>query len=461
MKHIILLLVAITVSQFGFSQNRAPSCWLKYQDSFQGDILINTVKVQSPSPTYTYYCNLQWNAGMEGGGYCGIQEHPQGRNFIFSIWDPITSTDAITAPYTHNGTQIENFGGEGTGLKSWNFDIGWDTDQWYSFVTRAWDSNTHTMFGYWVFNHSDQEWYHLVTMDYPVANVRFNSSTGSFIEDWLGNGFNTREVHHKEGWKRKTSDLSWSPLTSSFFERVSPDAGAVNYINNYDGGVGADYYFMKSGGAVTPVTNTSKTTLSLSNNNTDHGFLTGEVSQLNTTINGNILILDWDVNKSKSPQFSYHVAIYDNSTFSGTPIIQFDQNVPDERTLDIDISSLISGNKYYIQFYIIDIFGNQSAFMTDSFEDLTLSIDDLDKQFSFSCYPNPFQDKIYLNFNNNKLEKYTIELTTISGSSVFSNDYHTNSEIEIYFPDNMKKGLYFLCINNQDGKSRTIKLIKE
>ena len=120
MKKLLLILCAFTF-QVGQSQNRAPSCWLKYQDYFQGDILINKIKVISPSPTYTYYCGLQWNAGMEGGGYCGIQEHPSGRNFIFSIWDPISSSESITAPYTYSGTLTEPFGGEGTGLKSWNF----------------------------------------------------------------------------------------------------------------------------------------------------------------------------------------------------------------------------------------------------------------------------------------------------------------------------------------------------
>jgi hypothetical protein len=126
---------------------------------------------------------LQWNAGAEGGGYCGIQEHPDGRNFIYSIWDPINSNDAITAPYTHSGTNIQNFGGEGTGLKSWNFNIGWETGQWYSFVSRPWDINQHTMFGFWVLNYTDNIWYHIVTMDFPVMGVRFNSNTGSIIED--------------------------------------------------------------------------------------------------------------------------------------------------------------------------------------------------------------------------------------------------------------------------------------
>ena len=97
MKKILLfLLIPFTI----LSQNRAPSTWLRYEDNFHGDIIINTARVKSPSPLYTYYCVLQWNAGMEGGGYLGIQEHPEGRNFIFSLWDSKESSDNVTASYT-------------------------------------------------------------------------------------------------------------------------------------------------------------------------------------------------------------------------------------------------------------------------------------------------------------------------------------------------------------------------
>jgi len=446
--------------QSGFSQNRAPSCWLRYQDNFRGDILINTVSVQSPSPTYTYYCTLQWNAGMEGGGYCGMQEHPNGKNFIFSIWDPRNSSDPITAPYTHSGTQIQSFGGEGTGLKSWNFDIGWETDQWYSFVTRVWDDNTHTMFGFWIFSQSDQEWYHLVTMDYPVANVRFNSSTGSFIEDWFGNGWNTREVHLKQGWKRKTSDLSWQPFTNALFQRVSPDAGAVNYIDNYDGGVATDYYFMKSGGTVSPVTNTSGATISLNNNSSDPGFPLGEVTGINTSLTDDLLTLQWDINVSKTPQFSYHIEIFDNPDFSGSPVIQLHQTIPHVRTSDIDISSLVNGNEYYIRFYIIDIFDRQSLPVTGSFIRQVQGIDKTDNNLFIKNYPNPFQSKVYLKFKN-KIDKCRVELLNILGRTVFINTYYNSSQIELNFPNTLKKGVYFLRINSQKTRTQTFKLIKK
>ncbi|MEC8225639.1 MAG: hypothetical protein VX010_05755, partial [Pseudomonadota bacterium] len=67
------------------SIDRAPSVWLRFNDNAAGDIIMQDVYIPAKGLTpYTYYSVLNWNAGMEGGGYAGIQDHPDGRNFIFS-----------------------------------------------------------------------------------------------------------------------------------------------------------------------------------------------------------------------------------------------------------------------------------------------------------------------------------------------------------------------------------------
>ena len=364
MKKILLfLLIPFTI----LSQNRAPSTWLKYKDNLHGDIIINTARVKSPSPLYTYYCVLQWNAGMEGGGYLGIQEHPEGRNFIFSLWDSKESSDNVTASYTHLGTIIQPFGGEGTGLKSWNFDIGWNTDEWYSFVSRTWNDNNHTLFGFWVFNHTSSEWYHLVTMDYPVIDVKFSSNSNSFLEDWLGNGSNKREFHLKNGWKRISSDSSWMNFDKSYYERVKPDDGAANYIDNYDGGVIEDYFFMKSGGNSTfPVTNTHGTNLTISNNSEKPDFDEVEVLSFDKNLEDEKLILNWEVSKSKLPQFSYNIEIYDDKDL-GSPLFKINKIKPESRYEEVDISSLVDGKEYFIRFYLTDILDNKSSYIDENF----------------------------------------------------------------------------------------------
>jgi hypothetical protein len=360
MKRSILLHSLIFIAFSSMAQNRAPSCWLKYQDHFTGDVIVNTIRVAEPSPMYTYYCALQWNAGAEGGGYCGIQEHPDGRNFIYSIWDSQISEDAVLPVYTHPGTTTESFGGEGTGLKSWNFEIGWETNQWYSFVSRAWDMDDGTLFGFWVYDPIYAVWHHLVTMRYPVSGIGFSSSTGSFIEDWFGNGFLTREVHHKQGWKRQSSDLSWLPFSSVDFERVSPDPGAANYIEKYDGGVvDEEYFFMKSGGAISPQTNISGTRLELESSGQHPDFEAGQIKNSNFVFNEDQITISWQPDEHLSPQFSYHIHIYDNPGRTGDPLISLESEEPHIREAIIDVSELIT-SLYYFDLFITDVFGQTS-----------------------------------------------------------------------------------------------------
>ena len=460
MKQILVLFIVFVLSYSGLSQNRAPSCWLKYKDDFQGDILINTVRVPNPSPTYTYYCTLQWNAGMEGGGYCGIQEHPDGRNYIYSIWDPKGSSDPIKAAYTHPGTKVLNFGGEGTGLKSWNFAIGWDTDQWYSFVTRSWDSGKHTMFGYWVFDHANSTWHHLVTMDFPVKGVRFNSSTGSFVEDWMGTGWNIRRVHQRGGWKRKTSDNSWYSFARAKFERVSPDEGAENYIDNYDGGVDGDHYFMKSGGDVTPVTNVSGATIYLSNPNISPVFEKGKLLEITHDVpNDTTLSLFWKVDTTKAPQYLFHLKIFDNAEFIGTAVIEKHQVVPHQREVDVDLKGLKGDKLYYFQFYIEDIFDQRSDVLSDSFRTSPqLAIKRNKMLHGVVVSPNPVKDVINIK-SEEMIGRLNVQVINLLGSVVIEKEFSHVSNLRLPV-NSIANGIYFLRLHS--GKRVvTMKIIKK
>ena len=214
-----------------------------------------------------------------------------------------------------------------------------------------------SLFGYWVYDQSNGVWYHLVTMNYPVSNLKFNTKTSSFIEDWLGNGYEARTIHHQNGWKRKTADDSWIPFGETYFDRVFPDPPAENYIENYDGGVIDDaYFFMTSGGITNPVTNEDDVTLYLTYNTSNPDFDSGNFNNLSAVVDNDILLIDWDVVASKAPQFSYHLYIYDNAALSGDPLISKDSIKPHLTSDSIDISALPDNQEYFVQFYITDIF---------------------------------------------------------------------------------------------------------
>lgn len=451
----ILILFSIGI----MAQDRAPSCWLRYQDNQKGDILITSMKVQSPSPLYTYYCGLQWNAGQEGGGYCGMQEHPEGRNFIFSVWDPIQSSESIEAAYQHPGTEVQPFGGEGTGLKSWNFEIGWEADQWYSLVTRTWDINGHTMFGFWIHDHQATTWHHLVTMDYPVRNTRFTSSTGAFIEDWLGNGWLKREIHQRNGWKRSSIDLSWLPFNTAIFQRVQPDNGAVNYINNYDGGVQNNYFFMKSGGTTAPVTNTSNSRISIQADN-NHGFPIGQVLSSRAHTSKEEIEITWVVDSSKSPQFSFNLELFDNANLAGQAIYSHQDSLPHFRRLIIPSDFLDSHQTYYYTLSIRDIFDNISELVVDSFYlDKTVSQNASLENDLFECYPNPFHQS--LKFIIHDAGSYKIEVYNSVGDHVISITETLQTGTEILDLSMVNPGCYFVRLTNQSGISQVVRTIKQ
>ncbi|XP_052771919.1 uncharacterized protein LOC128211301 [Mya arenaria] len=230
---------------------RAPSVHLRYFDYAAGDILTQDVYVpQTGLACNTYYCCLQWNAGMNGGGYCGIQDHPRGRNFIFSLWDPPPGEGAIRPIYEGPGTVCEPFGGEGTGMKSWNFSLGWEPDHWFTLVTRRWGHDDHSYFGFWVYKHKALEWTHFVTLDYPMPNVCFDTTSCSFLEDWHGNGNEVRRVHFQNGYKRNLNG-GWMPFNEAGFSMVR-EASSRTFENNFDTGVLDGMFFLQSGGSTKP-----------------------------------------------------------------------------------------------------------------------------------------------------------------------------------------------------------------
>jgi len=345
-------------------QGAAPSSHLFYSGgNTNSDIWMNSVMVPVTT-TYTYYSVMGWNTGYEGGGYCGIQDHPNGKLFIFSLWDPSNHLP-IVAAYTGPGTQIENFGGEGTGLKSWNFSLGWSTNTWYNLVTRVWQQNGHTFFGFWSQDMNTGRWTHLVTMDYPVANVSFKGNNDAFIEDWFGSGANIRKVLYKNGWQRSTSG-TWKLQKAATFSSNSGDAVRNGQYNEaFNAGIENGSFFMQTGGNTTHSFSGRTTNLSIASSAITPATVTGEISSFVSTYNPSTKYVNvaWDVNQVKSPQFSYTFEVFSNAQFTGSPLVTVTNNIPQARSLSANLSSLANG-VYYTRFKIKDIFDNVSAVKT-------------------------------------------------------------------------------------------------
>ncbi|WP_103069692.1 DUF3472 domain-containing protein [Aquimarina sediminis] len=302
MRNTLLIFIFMILSGSLFAQNSAPSSHLRANDNASGDILMKTVR-STITTDATYYSTMGWNAGSEGGAYCGFQDSPdKGHTFIYSIWDP-SNGQTITADYVGSGTVVENFGGEGTGLKSMNNTIGWSLNEWNTVVTRRWDVGSHTFFGFWIRRGSQNKWYHMVTMNYPVAGVTFNGSTNAFLEDWLSTGSNKRRFEMKDGFKRKTNG-TWLPMSQGTYNR-NDEPRSSNYTNAVDAGVSNGVYFMQSGGNTSPSFSgnpplTFTTSTSATPSNPTISFSIQSVSS--STIS-------WSVPLSSTPQFQYTIKV--------------------------------------------------------------------------------------------------------------------------------------------------------
>lgn len=342
MKILSLLLFALFLVN---AQNSAPSSYLNGQAYVQnGDILVRTIRA-AKSTQATYFCTMGFNSGAEGGGYAGIQDSPDnGRTFyyIFSLWDP-TNHQQIKAHYKGPGTVVSNFGGEGTGLKSMNGQLGWTIGEWYTLVLRRWDMNNHTLFGYWVKDIRNNKWTHLVTMDYPVANVYFNGGVYTFLEDWLSTGQNERRFELKDGYLR-TREGNWISESNMNFSvnqgDISPGGRSYNYRFAYDSGVVNNAFYYQTGGN-TRNTCSNPCRLSVNQPSRPQGH------QLNYSLKVETCKVEWVFNQGSSPLFRYKISV------NGRLLLSEVDSEKTRVTVSINLNDVVDVE-------LEDIFGNVS-----------------------------------------------------------------------------------------------------
>ena len=363
--HLILFLVSLKIIA---GENAAPSSHMVYNDaSFPGDILINEVRVPKKGEAmYTYYEALGW-AG-KAAGYAGIQAHPRGHNYIFSIWDHKQHTAPIKALHQGPGTLVENFGGEGTGLKSWNFELGWDTDVWYTLIARCWIEKDRTLYGYWVKSGKTNQWTHMVTMQVAAKNAYLLGGNDSFIEDWLETGKNSRTTHIRNGWKRKPTG-EWHAFSQAKYSVNSWDLvkgkRSFNYKLNWDGGVAKDstgeFYYMVSGGKETKPTTKNPSIFEI-----DRNFEKPQqtpikiISAIAKRINDQKISIEWVNDPTSLPQFSYDIKALHATNKKKHIISHTKTTIPHLRKTEISIPKSINFNDIEIILRCKDILDNES-----------------------------------------------------------------------------------------------------
>lgn len=412
------------------AQNSAISSHFVFNGKGAADIISMEVRVPVKGVTEcTYYEVLGWSG--YAGGYAGIQQSPYGRNYIFSIWDNDRQRNPIKAVYTGHGTTTEPFGGEGTGLKSWNFSIPWETDAWYAMNARCWPVGNHTHYGYWIREGVSGEWKHLVTMDVDLDNLSFPTENDAFLEDWSSTGQNRREMHMRHSWRR-TKTGQWVASQSgkhqvNYWDYDDETKRSYNYKSNWDAGIESDetgtYYKMITGGTSTVNSVVNGTTFNVPISGLRPDYVPGETSNLVAYYTGFHLNLSWDIVKTKLPQFSYRVKIYENADFSGTPIYSFQTGTPHERVFKTEFKQ--NPGKYYGQFTMVDLYDHEHV--TNFSFDITgkthdIGLQKLDATNSIGCASQVVGFNMEVaNFGSEKLTSFE--------AKVFVNDVFYDSRV--------------------------------
>ena len=361
-----LVACVLNLAPSAFGQDAAPSSHMVFDDNFPGDIVILSVRVPADGETmYTYYEALGWRG--TAAGYAGLQAHPNGHNFICSVWDNPAHTAAITAAHRGPGTKTEGFGGEGTGLKSWNFELGWDVDAWYTLVGRCWPVGDHTQLGMWVHSGVTNEWTHLVTFDVAVAGAHFEGGTDAFLEDWLDTGKEGRTTNLRGGWKRRL-DGSWHPFAQARYSvnawDLEPGKRSFAMREVWDGGVRGEgddaYYFMSAGGKASPSTaNPSQHTIPRTER--EPSIAAGRLTAFDAAAAGNAgWQLTWACASQAAPPYAFVIETYANQEGTGEPLTREEIIQPHRRSHVLTQAQVSAAKPRAVKLTCIDLFDREA-----------------------------------------------------------------------------------------------------
>ena len=301
---------------------------------------------------FTYACSVQFDIG-KSGGYCGIQlAGPTDNripNNIFSIWD-FPNKIQISSSYKAPITFIGGFGGEGTGLHS-HADFGWKPDHWYTNIVRRWAVNDSTTeVGYWVYDHTAKTYTHYVTFTVPEKNAMLHGEIGSFLENFADEQKHTRTAVYKSYYVLSDQNQWLHPdsLTASAGE------GSWKAERYGDDGVKAT-----SCGTMP----WQKKTLYAVKQKDKPELIAADVYDLAAFYDHSQkkIFVDWSIQQTATPQLSYEVKIFTDSTYTGKPLASLKATNPDANYISIDAKELnLQSQDYYVTLQITDIFGQLS-----------------------------------------------------------------------------------------------------
>jgi hypothetical protein len=207
-----------------------------------------TVRQEVPG---SYFC-----AAGFAGGYFGIQDRPDKKVIIFSVWDTGKKVDQPDKAAPENqakvislgkGVHYTRFGNEGTGAHS-DMDYNWEVGKTYHFYLRATAKEKTTEYQGWFRDPSTNAgWIHIATFEVPDGGKKMKGLY-SFLEDFRRDTKSATEIRRVEtgnAWARTSFDSAWIPLLKMRFTTMDQKGAAPAGI---DAGVIGEHFYMQNGG---------------------------------------------------------------------------------------------------------------------------------------------------------------------------------------------------------------------
>ena len=218
---------------------------------------------------------------------------------------------------------------------------------WTRSVVRFWqpsDGTPHMGYqGMWMKEPASGNWYHLGTFMYPFAVTGVNGMAG-WQENFTGyTGDYT--VDHANGYYHK--DGAWQRANQIQFT----SRGLVSLIEGNTAArsqVGPTY----SSSYNVPLT------VTLSGQPALPTFDPIVVSSSSATTYGSQLLVKWDMPLTSSPQLGYKIEVFNNSSYTGSAALTFNETEPNIRQKMLNLGSITTP---YVRLTISDIFYNNST----------------------------------------------------------------------------------------------------
>lgn len=372
-KNLLKKLTLLSLGGIGFfSPTFAQTCpsWGPYIESYLGgvgdELVYNEVMAESAGMVPgTYYLVPNFTLGPRGG-YAGIQYKQNNiRNNIFSVWDVQDSNVAqCTAEYAAPNTLVGGFANEGTGLHTDN-PMPWTPGVWYASVVRRWSvGDGKTRVGYFMYDYGTGIWKHYVTIVTPENDAKLiGDRTGGFLENFMGTVNQLTRWGYYRNFRSMNSEGKWF---ASDVYNIAAGTGswtAAPAFNNTAIKVTScgmvpgpqSLSFSLTPQSAKPATTVPATVTS--------------VKQVYNR-NANTLDVTWTIDDTKSPQLSYTVNFYSQSSWNNgyTPIATVSGIRPDTRKATVTLSANLPSGKYYASVVVKDIFNQTSNFGYSMFD---------------------------------------------------------------------------------------------